>query len=61
MNATTPDEIYSVEIEFIDGVKVALGADGEFFVTPASDSNSATLNDYRMAVIKALQTAQENV
>ena len=51
--------IFTIQVTFDDGVKVDLCAADEIFVTPADDHDSAYLDDARLAIVKALQKAQE--
>jgi hypothetical protein len=52
---------FSIQIEFDDGVKVTLGGDDELFVEAGSGSETATLNDVRLELIKRLQDVQTEV
>ncbi len=52
---------FIIKVTFIDGTEVTLGADGELFIEQTEEgSKTCTLTDDRLALIKALQKAEQD-
>ena len=49
---------FAVKVEFTDGTLVDIGGGDELFISPGEGSESATLNDERLNLIRLLRDAE---